>query len=59
MMELDGETLCLSAWARRVGMSGKTLEMRLKKGMSLKDAISIRQAKAVACRGIAAAADIE
>jgi hypothetical protein len=37
---MDGETLCISAWAERFGVTHGFLETRLKAGLSLRDAVT-------------------
>lgn len=39
-VSLNGETLCLSEWAERCGISQRTLHMRLKRGMPFSQAVT-------------------
>lgn len=36
---IDGETHVMAEWARRVGISSSTIELRMKRGMSPRDAV--------------------
>lgn len=40
LIEFDGRTECLSSWARQYNMSLSLLRLRLKKGMSIEDALT-------------------
>jgi hypothetical protein len=46
---LDGVTLCLKDWARRTGMDQMTIKGRLRRGWSVKDALTIVADKSASC----------
>lgn len=40
MLTYNGETMCLTAWARRIGMNPVSLHSRIAKGMSVEEAVT-------------------
>lgn len=48
MLEFDGERLCMTDWAERIGVAKSTLHNRLEKGWSLERALTTRGRKVVA-----------
>ena len=40
MLTHDGETMCLRAWARKLGITHRTLSVRLKRGWSIERALT-------------------
>lgn len=42
MIEFNGETLCISEWAERLGTSAQTVHCRLYRGWTVKDALTKR-----------------
>lgn len=43
IIEFDGKSQCLTAWAEEIGMTREALRNRLNKGWSVEDALTIRQ----------------